>query len=315
MKTIEHHLRLKSEQHYGKRVPPEDFGVLLLSIPRAVRQAIAMRFAGISKPSGRPTTWLTKAADIRFVDHYGEDDTTLVFEAPILGESAEEIYRQPDLFRPLPLQGDTGFDLLGDVVRDIQARNEESDIFDVSLLKQVSNFKKGINGKFSEADLWGNRIKEKEPVVINQTVIETAEEFKNCTPAPQTVRVMGNLDLIRASTLGFGLILKSGESVRGILQETDPERLHKYWRKDVLVLGHAIFKPNGRLLRIEATTIEDAAEADLFFSVVPHPNKRVFNLKETIRQQQHKKGLAAIIGQWPGDESEEEIEELLREVS
>ena len=39
-----------------------------------------------------------------------------------------------------------------------------------------------------------------------------------------------------------------------------------------------------------------------------------FDLRETIRSQQHKKGLAAIMGKWPGDESDEEITLALKEL-
>lgn len=40
-----------------------------------------------------------------------------------------------------------------------------------------------------------------------------------------------------------------------------------------------------------------------------------FDLHETIRSQQHKKGLAAIMGKWPGDESDDEIALALKELS
>ena len=40
-----------------------------------------------------------------------------------------------------------------------------------------------------------------------------------------------------------------------------------------------------------------------------------FDLRETIRSQQHKKGLAAIIGKWPGDESDDAIVFALKELS
>ena len=40
---------------------------------------------------------------------------------------------------------------------------------------------------------------------------------------------------------------------------------------------------------------------------VARSRREHFDLRETIRSQQHKKGLAAIIGKWPGDESDDEI--------
>jgi hypothetical protein len=55
--------------------------------------------------------------------------------------------------------------------------------------------------------------------------------------------------------------------------------------------------------------------ASVIRSPVTRARREHFDLYETIRSQQHKKGLAAIIGKWPGDESDEEIALALKELS
>jgi hypothetical protein len=43
--------------------------------------------------------------------------------------------------------------------------------------------------------------------------------------------------------------------------------------------------------------------------------RKQLDLRETVRQQQHKLGVAALIGKWPGDETEEEIRQALQDLS
>jgi len=315
MTPITHHIRLSSKESYGVRLPPSTLGALLLVITESVQRAIRMRCEGRSIAKGRRAAWLDAASDIRFVGHYGDEETVLVFEAPTLGETAEELFRQPDMFSELPRPEDTGFDLLGDLIADVATGNPESDRFDTPLLSQIVRFRKGLNGDFQSASLWGNRYEERSAVLLNADVLETARHLRENTPRPQRVRISGHLDMIRASTLSFALKLASGQEVRGGLQQGDAEMLQRHFQSEVVVLGKAVFRPSGRLLRIDADELHQATQSDRFFSETPKPVRRKLDIREIVRAQQHKKGLAAIIGKWPGNETEEEIERALMEVS
>ena len=80
------------------------------------------------------------------------------------------------------------------------------------------------------------------------------------------------------------------------------------------MLGNAVFRPSGKLLRVDAESVAPSAETGSFFSAIPKPVRMKFDVRETFRDQQHKLGLAAIIGKWPGDETDEEIEQALKEL-
>ena len=150
MNYITHTISLRNSCHYGRRVPPKAMGDILNHIPIAVDRSIRMAFQGASAPKGRRPLWLDAACDIRFVDHGGDDDTILYFEAPALGEAAEELYRQQELWPAKPAPEDTGFDLLGDVLAEIQRKNADSDKFDSPLLKGIESLRHGLNGIFQE---------------------------------------------------------------------------------------------------------------------------------------------------------------------
>jgi hypothetical protein len=315
MNPILQEITLKSEQHFGRRLPPYTLGKALVEIPVVVRSAISMAFRGRSGAHGKRPGWLTAASDIRFVGHIGTDESVLQFEVPRLGEAAGDLYKQGELWPSRPDGNDTGFDLWCDILADVDAKNEDSDRFDPLLLRRLSSFNRVFDGTFQEMLITGQRYTPAHPGRMNSTTIATAKQLYCNTPAPRRVRLAGILDMIRASTLSFALRLDDGQEVRGALAAGQIEDLAPLLHKRVMVLGKAIYRASGRLLRVDADEILLSSENDRFFSTVPPATHATLNLKDELRRQQHKVGLAAIIGKWPGDETDDEIEQALNELS
>jgi hypothetical protein len=69
------------------------------------------------------------------------------------------------------------------------------------------------------------------------------------------------------------------------------------------------------VLRIDADDVTRSTDKGSFFSALPHPVYHGFDLDAILHEQRQKTGLAAIIGQWPGDESDEEVAAALKELS
>jgi hypothetical protein len=95
----------------------------------------------------------------------------------------------------------------------------------------------------------------------------------------------------------------------------DVDTLSACFRKSVLVLGKAVYRPSGRLLRIDASEMRLADESDRFFSKVPLPRHVTVDVRSLARRNSQKNGMAAVFGKWPGDETDEQIEAALRELS
>ena len=305
---------LLSNEHFGRKVPPGAFGELLRVIPDAIRFSIRMAFESRSRAKGKRPGWLSAAADIRFLDHAGNDETILHFEAPRLGDAASELYRQREIWATRPDPEDTGFDLLGDVVGDVASNNSDSDRFDRTLLQELERFKKGLNGTFQRLEFTGRRYSVSQPASITPAIIQAAERLSRDTPQPQQTRIVGKLDMIRKSTSSFAIKVKDGQEVRGVLTEGEISRVTDFFGQDVLVLGKAIYRPSGRLLRIDADEVMLAGEHDQFFSAIPKPRRARYDLREVLREQQHKNGISAIFGKWPGDETDEDIARALQEL-
>jgi len=88
-----------------------------------------------------------------------------------------------------------------------------------------------------------------------------------------------------------------------------------YLNQRVLVLGRAIYRPSGKLLRIDAEEVSATINDGSFFSTIPSSHTRKFSLRNTIQGQRDRLGISAIIGKWPGDETDEQIELALKELN
>jgi hypothetical protein len=282
-----------------------------------VRQAILMGFVGRSRLPGRPPSWLVSASDIRFVgfDGASDGDTVLHFEAPPLGEAAEEMYRQMEWWSTKPPADDTGFDLLADIIGDVADQRADSDRFDSPLLRRIGGFEKVLDRTYDRIILAGHRINEERPAVVDAATVASARRLDIETPLPQRVRVVGTLDMIRMSGQGFELILGDGTRARGVLIEGDMAALRPMFGHRVLVQGKAVYRPSGRLLRIDAGLVEPNSGESSLWSILPPPRKRKIDTRQLLKPQGPASGVSAFLGTWPGDETDEEWEEIVEGIS
>lgn len=319
MSTVVHKVVLKNNEHFGRKLPLHHLGMLLAELPLAIRASVSMAFRNRSHIKGRRPGWLDRASDVRFVDHQGNDESVLFFEAPRLGDAASDIYAQQALFPEAddrPAQEDTAFDLLGDVLTDIQARNADSAHYDPSLLHRITLFNRVFKkGPYSEVDFTSRRFPTESPARFTPGLVESAKVLLGGTPSPQRARIVGQLDGLIASTQQFSMLLDSGEKLVGVFSDEHIDAMHELWRKRILVLGTAIYRASGRLLRIDAEAVKPGENEPSIFSRMPSPPRSKFDTTKLRKPQGPKSGISAIIGKWPGDETEEEITAMLEELS
>jgi hypothetical protein len=152
-------------------------------------------------------------------------------------------------------------------------------------------------------------------VQVTRTTTENSVRLVGRTPTPHRIRLVGALDGLEASTQRFSLLLDSGDRVSGVYPEEISDQLRKLWKRRVLVLGTSIFRASGNLLRVEAESIEDGANGSSIFSTPPVASASRLDPNRLRKTQGPRSGMAAIMGRWPGDETEEEIEAALEQIS
>ncbi len=318
MNYVVHKMLLHSECHFGGKLPPHHVGLLLAEVPFAVRDAVSMALRNRSKVQGPRPGWLERASDVRFVHHEGNGETALYFEAPTLGEAAQDIYAQGSLFPELrPDPQDTGFDLLGDVLADIRQHNADSGHFDPPLLSRITRFHKVFSKRspFTGIDVTSRRYAAREAARFTPEVIESARALLGDTPSSHRVRVVGSLDGLEASTQRFSVLLDTGEKIVGVFSEEQFDALQCLWRQRVVVLGVAVYRASGRLLRIDAEAVQPGENEGAVFSQMPTPPHARLDVSKLRRPQGPRSGMAAIMGRWPGDESDEAIDAALETLS
>lgn len=318
MMTVHQHIiSLDSDQHFAGRLPTHHLGFLMVDLPIAIRGAVSMALRKRSKTPGKQPVWLKRASDLRFNGHDGNKATHLRFELPPLEHAASDLYAQQELFdigRPAGTL--TGLDLFMNVVREIDSQDADSDLFDPQLLHQVAKFRRFFkSGPFSAFRITGSVPETGGEVQVTPTTTENSARLYGRTPMPQRTRLVGNLDGLQASTQRFSLLLDSGERVSGVYPEELSDRLRKLWQKRVLVLGTSVFRASGNLLRVEAESIDDGANVPSLFSTPPVASSNRMDASRLRKSQGARSGMAAIMGRWPGDESDETIEAALEQLS
>ena len=145
-----------------------------------------MAIEGSSVAHGRPPVWLERASDIRFVgyDHLG-DDTLIALQLPVIVESAEELYRQRELWDTRPDPCDTAFEVFRRVVDEVAAENGESSWYDRQLLTRLSRMGR-VFGREIQAIHLAKPSETVRATAVNKSVAETASRLGTITP-PRSV--------------------------------------------------------------------------------------------------------------------------------
>ncbi|MDZ4831687.1 MAG: hypothetical protein SGJ09_15995 [Phycisphaerae bacterium] len=295
----------------------------MTAIGEAAIDATSMRYRHASRTRGRRPEWLRDAADLNpiHLQEAGNRAKIVVFEAPILGEAAAELYRNKSLYDSFPDESATCIDVLAETLGHISQRNTASEWCDTDLLRRVERFgnvfrKQAVDsvglGEISDA-MSGNGTATLPVVTIDSDTVAAAESLHRQAPAPRPVRIAGKLDMLRDSDRAFDLLLADGTRVRGVWDE-DLGPIINLLGKQVVADALAVFRASGLLLRIEAGAMEEASGDDAYFSKVPIPSKTAFNHRAARQPQAANSGLAAVYGRWPGDETEEQLLAALRDL-
>jgi hypothetical protein len=126
--------------------------------------------------------------------------------------------------------------------------------------------------------------------------------------SPQRVIVSGLLDELNASRRTFRLRMASGQSLRGILPTGDPAAYAGLFTRKVTVDGWAVFASLEAPPIIHAAKLREASDRDVVWEQVPRPRPR---LGEALAPRDEpppgSNGSHFVPGQWPGDETDEEL--------
>lgn len=310
-------LRFPGARTLDGHLPGRVLGALMHALAHGSAGALLLRAEGRSTVrDDRLPPWVERGTDFVLLDQLEGDDPGIVVGARPLGDALPERFEQADLFSPLDPE-QSALSLFTASLEEVASGATDSDAFDDDLLRVFSN---DLSKLFRRDRVQQLTIQNGRPgakvQTIDRAIVQTMKSLRDRTPRPRRVRLAGKMDVVRYSRSSFTLDLSDGSHVRGVLVEARPELLKPHLGESVVVEGHAQFRPSGRVLRVDVERIAPASEADLtVFSMEPRPLSHVMDVRSLRRPQSSTTGINAIFGKWPGDESDEDIDEFLSTIS
>jgi hypothetical protein len=122
------------------------------------------------------------------------------------------------------------------------------------------------------------------------------------------VRLEGTLDMVQASDSSFRLVLADGRTIPGKLVRGPITSLARVLGRRLLVFGTGKFGPAGELEWVEADGFLPNDGESWTVSATDPP------VSDEVREELARR-LRSVIGKWPGDETDEQINAALEELS
>lgn len=304
-----HQIRLVGAHNAGPRISAGLLAKVLNTFASGSKASVRYLTEGRSNARGSAPNWLENAADFE-VTGLTAGSTVVQIDARSLIEAEPDKFQQQNLFWNLD-PNRSGFELFEDALTEAIEGKADSELYDATLLSICAGLHSVFNDGIQEIELSNGRPGK---LSVCKEGIERVKQLKIETPPPRRVRIAGKLDCIRATGLFFELVLEGGEKIKGVLSGLQPEELRQFFNQDVVISGTAEFRPSGQVLRLDAESIEKAVGNQSLWSKMPRP-VRTHSVTKLRQPQDARSGLAAIIGQWPGEESDEETEKLLAELA
>ena len=280
------------------------------SIRKVSEGALQIRLRGISLTKGRKKISLKDALRVSLTG-IKEGSTVLCLESEKFEKTLEPY--QTDLFRweaqqQLPQQ--TPMSLFIQSFQDAMNKDYEQDLLDKPLLRELKHLK---NAFLNDGETL---------IISNQNSLPELqlkkEDFKKIKvledeiPDPEPVILNGIVESLKYSKLKVQIKTNEG-IVDGFLSEAlSTDDIAPFWGKEVTITGTVHYKPSGRSI-IEIERVFEAGEGDDYFSKKPKSE----TVKQQLERQIREKGgnqLSQILGKWPGNETDEEFEQLLKEL-
>lgn len=311
----EHRLTLLGGKRGELRVPATVLHEAVGALIEGARLAARFAVEGESARKGPRPAWLEAACNFE-ITGLSAGSAVIAMEARTLSE-VDAVRFGPGPQRSLfdgtdeHLGKETAIDIFGRLLSTIVERDSDDIVADRALLDACARFARVSGGGFEGIRLDGLKGRTS-PFTITPKDAGRIELLRDATPGPQAIRVTGTLDTVSASRPDIVLALRDGTRVPGKVEDHDLEALRLLLGKEVVVFGVAHYRPSGRILLVRVEDLDVARPEDRIFDKAPIARKPSVSLEPTL--QDESSGVSAFFGTWPGDETDAELLDALRDI-
>jgi hypothetical protein len=282
---------------------------LAQSITNIARGALQVKLVGISNEKGRRSEKISTALKIKLSD-LKKGSTILELECDSFKSTLEG---QPgNLFKTEILEqlpDKTPMSLVIESFREAMNYDEDSTFLDKPLLKKLKEFKRVFvsNDELLTISNQGS-IPE---ITLRKSDFKKIGVLEDSIPEPQEIVINGVVEELKYSKLRVGIATKQGLVNAVLSEELEPMDISKYWGQELTIAGRMHFLPSGKPSFIYIERVFKPDEFDSYFSKPVNKLNIEQQIQKKIKHQKHTNLLEDVVGQWPGDES---IEDILKDL-
>ncbi|MGJ8667011.1 MAG: hypothetical protein ACSHW7_11625 [Patiriisocius sp.] len=312
-RIVEYDIILKSDLQEKGTIDLDRIAFLAKSITNIAKGALQIRLGGISYKQGKKVSYLDNALKIK-LKGIKESSTLLqletqTFESTIRGIQINAF--QPEVAEELPNQTPMSLFMLA-YQEAFDDQDEEKDLLDKSLLKDLKDLKTFFKSNNEELII-SNRSSLPE-LHLKKSDFEKIKLLEDRIPDPQNVVVNGIIDILEHSKSKVTVKTEQGNLYGNLTQKSQQEKIKDFWGKEATIYGVGHFKTNGKLAYIEIERIFESSQEDKYFSKIPFSESTELQIKKQLQKNPTKNWMNEIAGQWPGNETDEEFQQLLNNI-
>lgn len=304
-----HTIKLKGFQIENGKIPFSLLKELGEQLTRLAESTVLSYVEGNSKINrGKTPEWLSSAIEFNWTG-IREGSTILDIEAPFLSESIGNI--QLPIFQDFEgtrFNETSALDLSFFAYEQALKNQQKSFLLDKNLLKEIAKLNRILQHDEAEIIFESNGNKSE----ITRDTLSEIKVLEEKTPPSIKAKITGKLDVLQHSKSQLELVTK-GKKIRAKLSEKlNFDDVFQLFGEEVSISGEANFNPAGKITSFEIQAIKKADSSDEYFRNLPQPIFKEFDLKRIVEAKAYRgSNIDKVMGKWPGDESTDELLELL----
>lgn len=188
---------------------------------------------------------------------------------------------------------------------------EDKNLIDEPLIDELLKFKKFFCTD-TEKVLLTNRSTIPE-IEFSRKEIDKIESLYKTIPQAQKTVVAGVIDEMKFSREQVILTTTDHKKIVVVVAKELFQDLKEFFGQEIAITGMAHFKPGGQLSYVKMEGFSESSERlKAMFSKKPHKMTAQQQIALQLRQGKKPNPIADIIGKWPGNETDEEFEQMLK---